>query len=255
MSLPNAARRAAFITPLLLALAWLVTLAALLPATSVAATLQGSGKSATESRSVGEFEAIAVSGSMDIVVRQGTQPALQVEADDNLLPLLETVVESGSKGATLHIRWKKGEYLHTRSKVKVAVVATKLSALSSAGAGDIRLEAFKTPALQVTLAGAGEARVQDLVTDELSVRISGSGDVSGSGSAGKLAVSIAGSGDVRLTDLRSDDVSISIAGSGDAAVNAQKTLNVRIAGSGDVSYVGDPAVKTSVAGSGSVKKK
>ena len=59
------------------------------------------------------------------------------------------------------------------------------------------------------------------------MRISGSGDVSGSGSAGKLAITIAGSGDVRLTELRADDVNISIAGSGDAAVNAQKTLSVR----------------------------
>jgi carbon monoxide dehydrogenase subunit G len=252
MSLPTVARRAAFITPLLFALA---SLPALLPATGHAASIQGSGKTATENRTVGDFEAIAASGSMEIVVRQGAQPALQVEADDNLLPLLETVVESGSKGATLHIRWKKGESMNTRSKVKVTVVASKLSALSNAGSGDIRLEAFKTPALQITLAGSGETRLKDLATDDLAVRISGSGDVSGSGSAGKLAITIAGSGDVRLTELRSDDVSISIAGSGDAAVNAQKTLNVRIAGSGDVTYVGDASVKSSVAGSGSVKKK
>ncbi len=252
MSLPIAARRAAFITPLLLALA---SLPALLPANSWAAGIQGSGKTATESRTVGDFEAIAASGSMEIVVRQGVQPTVQVEADDNLLPLLETVVESGSKGATLHIRWKKGEWLQTRSKVKVTVVATKLTSLANAGSSEIRLQAFKTPALQITIAGSGETRLQDLATEDLGVRISGSGDVSGTGSAGKLAISIAGSGDVRLTELRSDDVSISIAGSGDAAVNAQKTLNVRIAGSGDVTYVGDATVKSSVAGSGSVKKK
>jgi len=252
MSLPTAARRAAFITPLLLTLA---ALPALLPLPSLAAGVQGSGKTATENRSIGEFEAIAASGSMDIVVRQGTQPALQVEADDNLLPLLETVVDSGSKGATLHIRWKKGEWLQARSKVKVTVTATRLTALSTAGSGAIRVEGFKTPALQVSLAGSGETHLNSLATEELGVRISGSGDVSGSGSAAKLAVNIAGSGDVRLSELRSDDVSISIAGSGDAAVNAQKTLNVRIAGSGDVNYVGDATVKSSVAGSGSVRKK
>ncbi len=246
------ARRAIFVTPLLLALA---ALPVLVPATSHAAGVQGSGKAATESRTVGEFDAIGASGSMDVLVRQGAQTAVQVEADDNLLPLLETVVENRSNGPALLIRWRKGESVQPRTNVKVTVTAPKLAAVSCAGSGTIRLEAFKTPALQVTLAGSGETQLNGLTTDDLSVRISGSGDVSGSGQAGKVAVSIAGSGDVRLAELRGDTVSVSIAGSGDAAVNAQKTLSVSIAGSGDVTYVGDATVKSSVAGSGSVRKK
>jgi Putative auto-transporter adhesin, head GIN domain len=222
-------------------------------AASLAAT-QGSGTSATENRSVAEFQAVALAGSMDLVVRQGAQ-AVQVQADDNLLPLLETVVEEGSNGATLHVRWKKGQSLHTRAKVLVTVTVPRLSALGVDGSGDIRLDTFTTPALKLSLSGSGDARLDGLTTDDLGIRISGSGDVSAKGTAARLSVSIAGSGDVRLTDLRSDDVSVKIAGSGDAAVNAQKTLSVSIAGSGDVTYTGNAAVKSSVAGSGSVTKR
>jgi Putative auto-transporter adhesin, head GIN domain len=237
---------------------------AMWPSTSHAATTQGSGTAATETRNVPEFQAVALSGGMNLVVRQGPVHSVQVQADDNLLPLLETVVESGSKGATLQVRWKReagGGWMggrnsvQPRTKVLVNVVTPKLTALSTAGAGDIRLETFSTPALQVSISGSGDTRLDGLSTDELGVRISGSGNLTGQGRAGKTSVSIAGSGDVKLTDLRSDDVTVSIAGSGDAAVNAQKTLSVSIAGSGDVVYVGDASVKTSVAGSGSVKKK
>ena len=227
----------------------------LVPLVAQAASLAGSGRLASESRSLAEFQALALNGSMDLVVRQGATQSVQVEADDNLLPLLETVVEPAGQGATLVVRWKKGQSLYTRSKVRVTVVMSKLSALAASGSGDIRVEAFSTPALKLSLSGSGDARLQDLSTGELGISISGSSDVAASGSATRLKVSIAGSGDVRLADLKSDDVSVSIAGSGDAAVNANKTLDVSIAGSGDVSYTGNAAVKSRVAGSGSVNKR
>lgn len=243
----NALRRTAlFVVPLLLSLA-------VLPVLSHAAT-SGSGRSATEARSVAAFQAISVAGSMDVVVRQGAQQ-LQVQADDNLLPLLETTVESTQHGLTLVVRWKKGESLYTRSKVLLTISVPKLSALVASGSGDFQLEAFTTPALLVSLSGSGDAKLGGLSTEDLSIRIAGSGDVSGQGSATKLSVNIAGSGDVRLTDLRADDVGVQIAGSGDAQVNAQKTLNVRIAGSGDVTYVGNASMKSKVAGSGSVSRR
>jgi hypothetical protein len=241
-----AAAFALFAIPLLCSLV-------LAPVAALAATT-GSGRSASETRALGEFQAVSLNGSIDIVVRQGAQQ-VTVQADDNLLPLLETSVESGKNGQTLQVRWKKGESVHYRGKVLVTVVVPKISSLASAGASDMRVEAFTTPALQVSLSGSGDAKLDGLNTEDLAIRISGSGDVSGKGSATKLNVSIAGSGNVKLDAMRADDVQVSIAGSGDALVNAQKTLNVRIAGSGDVSYVGNAALKSSVAGSGSVSRK
>ena len=248
-----ATRRTAF--GLLLALPLLCSLTlAVLPSPVHAAT-SGSGRSASETRNVAEFQAITLSGAMDLVVRQGAQQQVQVQADDNLLPLLETLVETTKQGSTLVVRWKRGEGLRYRSKVLVTVVVPKLTAVGSSGSGDIRVETFNTPALQVSLSGAGDAKLDGLTTDDLAVRISGSGNVVGKGAATRLAVSISGSGDVALADMRSDDVAIRIAGSGNVAVNAQKTLSVNIAGSGDVSYMGNAALTSKIAGSGSVKKK
>lgn len=245
-------RRAVFITPLVLALA---SLPAFVPASAFARTV-GSGKAATETRNPGEFQSISSSGSFDIVVRQGAASSVQVSADDNLLPLLETSVESGgSEGPSLRIRWRKGENISHRSHVTVTVVTPKLTALTSNGSGDIRVEPFQTPALQLRMSGSGDAKLDGLKTDELGVRISGSGSVGGKGSAQRLKVAIAGSGDVKLMDLQADEVAVNIAGSGDAAVHAARTLAVSIAGSGDVVYSGEAKVSSSIAGSGSVHRK
>ncbi len=228
---------------------------ALLPATGQAASVTGSGKLATETRTVPEFQAIGLSGSMDLVVRQGEVQSVQVQADDNLLPLLETVVESGQGGPALKVRWKKGQSLYTRSKILVTVVVPKLTALSAAGSGDMLVEAFNTPVFKLAISGSGDVKLVGMNTADLGIQISGSGDVAGSGSAAKLKINIAGSGDVRMAEMKSDDVSVAIAGSGDAVVQAQKSLQVSIAGSGDVTYTGNPTVKSSVAGSGSVSKR
>ncbi len=218
-------------------------------------SVRGSGKAATDIRNVAEFQAIGLNGSIDLTVRQGATQSVQVEADDNLLPLLETVVESGSSGATLQVRWAKGKSLYTRSKVHVTVVVPKLTALAAAGSGDMKVESFNTPTLKLVIAGSSDARMNNLMAGELVVSISGSSDVAANGTAGKVVVSIAGSGDVHLGELKADDVSVTIAGSGDATVNAGKTLDVRIAGSGDVTYTGNATVKSRVAGSGSVTKR
>jgi hypothetical protein len=227
---------------------------ALLAMPAQAATT-GSGRTATEMRSLPAFEAIAVAGSIDLRVRQGTTQTVEVSADDNLLPLLETVVEPTTRGATLRVRWKGSESITTRSRAAVDVVVPQLRSLAGAGAGDIRVDGFDTPALQISLAGSGDVKLVRLSTGELAIDISGSGSVEGSGQATRLKIGIAGSGDVELADLRADEVSIRSAGSGDAEVQAQKTLDVSIAGSGDVSYRGDAVVRQSVMGSGSVTKK
>ncbi|MES2957951.1 MAG: head GIN domain-containing protein [Pseudomonadota bacterium] len=221
-----------------------------------AATLEGSGKSATETRALGTFQSISVRDGIDIVVRQGSSEGVQVRADDNLLPMVQTVVEGSGEARSLRIRFKPGESLRTRSPVVVTVDVIKLTALASSGSGNISVEALKTPALALSISGSSDAKLHQLDTDQFNISIAGSGDVHASGRATRLEVSIAGSGEVRTRELASSDVSVSIAGSGDASVAAQKSISVSIAGSGDVEYVGAATLaKSRIAGSGTVRQR
>jgi Putative auto-transporter adhesin, head GIN domain len=53
----------------------------------------------------GGFAAITLRGGIDLVVRQGARAAVQVSADDNLLPLLQTTVEGSGESCALVIQW------------------------------------------------------------------------------------------------------------------------------------------------------
>ncbi|MEK8053502.1 head GIN domain-containing protein [Ideonella sp. DXS22W] len=220
------------------------------PGSARAERVEGNGEAATEQRSPGAFDTIQTQG-FNVTVRQGATPSVSVQADRNLLPLLETVVDSGG---TLQLRWKRGTSLKTVVRPLVQVTVTELRGLQVQGSGDVLAEGLKQPRLRTQISGSGKVQLNDAAIDELALEVSGSGDVIASGQATQLTVKIAGSGDVKAPQLRADDVRVSIAGSGSADVQAQRKLDIAIAGSGDVRHTGSATVQTKVAGSGSVKR-
>lgn len=216
--------------------------------------VKGSGELVSETRDLGAFDGISLSGSFKVLVRQGGATQLEIKADKNILPLIETRVVESSKGRTLEIGHKKGVSISTRTDPQVTVVLPQLRMIAIAGSGDVRVEAMKTPAVNVSVSGSGDVEFVDLSSDSLSVQVSGSGDIRANGRASKFSLSVAGSGDVHARGLQADEVKASIAGSGSATVHAVKTLKVSIAGSGDIGYLGSPELSTSVAGHGSITK-
>ena len=216
--------------------------------------VNGSGEIASETRDVGSFDAVALSGGFKVIVRQNSKTSLELKADKNLLALIETKVVEGSKGRTLEISPKRGVNLAATVTPVITLDMAQLRALSIAGSGDVRVEAMKTASVDASIAGSGGIHFTDLDSDRLGVKVVGSGDITATGRVDKLDVSVAGSGDVKLRGLAAQDVKVSITGSGDAQVQALKTLKVSVSGSGDVGYVGSPEISMSVAGSGKVRK-
>lgn len=235
---------------------WLIAAGAVTLLAGAGCAVAAGGPVRTETRPVGAFEAIEVLSPIDLVVRQAGQPALELSADEDVLPLIETRVEDRRHGRTLSIRLRSGHAVNLRAPIRATVDVVTLRALSAKGSGSVEVGALQTPALRLSLAGSGSVRFDDLSADELEISVAGSGDVVARGKVAKAKVSIAGSGDVDMTNLAADAATVSIAGSGDAKVTANESLRVSIAGSGDVEYGGNAtAVRTSVVGSGQVTKR
>ena len=192
----------------------------------------GSGKSVTEKRAVSGFRAVAISvpGSVELV--QGGAETLTLTADDNVAPLIESVVEDGK----LRIRFRERGHLNVRPRAPIRIAITARVVDS------------------ITVAGSADVRASKLATASLHVSIAGSGDVHLAGKAEQLDVNVAGSGNVKANALDTQRTKITIAGSGDAEVWARSELRASIAGSGDVRYYGDPQIHRSVVGSGSVRR-
>jgi len=209
----------------------------------------GSGNITTTSRAVTGFTGIELSIPADVKLVQGSAEGLTLETDDNIAPLVETVVENGR----LVIRLQKKTGAINTKVLRMTVNARTIEHLEVSGSGNIIADKLQAQQLKCNIAGSGDMRIGNLDASTLRVSISGSGDFLASGKTDAMEGSIAGSGDIRTQGLAANSVKISIAGSGGAAVWAKKQLKIGIAGSGDVSYFGDAEVSKSIAGSGSIR--
>ena len=129
--------------------ALLITAALSVISCAHAETVTGSGRIVTETRSVSGFEAVQLEASMKLVLRQGTQEAVQVQADDNLVPLIETLVETRGSLPTLVVRWKRNTSIRSHQAIVVTVDAVRVRALSASGSGSIEAATLKTDRLRI----------------------------------------------------------------------------------------------------------
>lgn len=212
--------------------------------------VQGSGKIVKQSREVGHFRALSVGISGDVEIRAGNTEGVIVETDDNVLPLIETVVEGG----VLRIRPARNNLRLDTRHMKVIVQARTLDKLSVGGSGNVSADKLSAENLTIDIGGSGSFNVDRLDSESVAIALGGSGNFKAAGNTERLQVSIGGSGRVQAGQLQSRDAVVSIGGSGQATVWAKKTLNVSVAGSGDINYYGDPKLSTSVMGSGSIKR-
>ena len=61
-------------------------------------TIKGNGNLKKETRTVADFTSLSSHGPMDVKIVYGNSNSIQVEADENLLPYIETNVENGKAG-------------------------------------------------------------------------------------------------------------------------------------------------------------
>lgn len=193
--------------------------------------VDGSGVSKKEIRNVATFDSIEIRGSMELTnveVNSQKPQKLELEADNNLLPLIETTVKDG----TLSISHKK--QIRQKTKIKAYINVQNLKELKTSG--------------------SSFANIKNINNKEFELDISGSSKIIASGLTDKFEVDISGSGNIDAKNLKANKAEIDISGSGKAFVSAKDFLNVKIKGSGDVTYFGNPQIEQKIAGSGSINK-
>lgn len=209
--------------------------------------VRGSGRRISQTRPVGDFDRVAVSGGFDVGITAGTAPSLRLEGDDDLLALVETRVVNG----TLRIRPERR--LRPSRRIILEIGTPSLAALESSGSPDVRVTGVQADAFDTDLSGSGSVRAEGSFGD-FEVSVSGSGRVIGVGAAERVVVDVSGSGRVDLLEVRARSARVSTSGSGDVSLTVRESLDASTSGSGSVRYSGRPSVTASVSGSGAVER-
>jgi len=217
-------------------------------------TIKGNGQMKKETREVSDFTSLSSKGSMNVQISYGNSNSVQIEADENLLPYIETTVENGR----LIIQSKKKVNLKSKSKMTVYVSMTKINSLQLSGSGNIDGEGAFTNSgkTDIGISGSGNIKLKFGSFGNLDLALSGSGNMDLKGDAtNNITAAVSGSGNIECSDISSNDVDAKISGSGNIKVYANKSIDAKISGSGNVFYRGSASnISSKVAGSGKVIK-
>jgi len=210
--------------------------------------LDGNGRSSSVRRVVGDFSSVTSYGNFVVNVSKGDTKSVSVEADENLLPYIETNI----RGNTLILETTDNRCIKSSNQIFIDIVTPEIYELKMAGSGVIYCDDVITDDLKYVLEGSGEIKSSGIIVDNIQAILSGSGEISIEGTALQTDFMISGSGNIRTLNLETDNCIATITGSGNIYTYVNDLLNVLISGSGNVVYKGDPEKTVTITGSGRV---
>jgi predicted small secreted protein len=211
---------------------------------------RGTGKVITEERTVSGFDKVNLTGNGEATIIQGDSESLVIEAEENILPLLESKVVDGA----LNLGPKDNSVVNPTRPIKYTITMKEINEIRTSGSGKINAAEIATSVLGIDLSGSGEVNVPSLIADTISLNQIGSGGVSIGGQVTDQIIIMSGSGDYDAAELDSRIADVRVSGSGKTILRVEDVLDVEISGSGRVSYYGDPFVTSDISGSGKLEQ-
>jgi hypothetical protein len=191
--------------------------------------IKGDGVIKTEDRLISDFTKVVIVGGYKVKWSSG-KPALNISADQNLLPLIKTAVS----GHTLRIDSQE----NLRPSKGITII------LSSPSLADVRLN------------GGNSFQAEKISGYDLNIESTGASDITIDGSVTKLEANLIGASKLDAKSLQTKTATLSLVGASDANVTVSDTLSVSATGASAVTYSGNPkTVEKNITGAGSIRQR
>ncbi len=212
----------------------------------------------SEKRLISSFTGLKLSDYGQVVISQGPEVSLKIEAEPELLPKIRSEVRNDTLHLKLDQDWidrlVSGLRSLIGSPIKYTLTVKQLNRLYIGGKFEVTIHDLDTTKLSIQSSGLGKVELVSLQAERLDVNLSGRAEFVVAGEVAKQTVQISGSGDYLASQLESQQASVHITGHGSAQIWANNTLKVDITGLGQVQYTGDASVSPSITGLGSITR-
>jgi hypothetical protein len=199
--------------------------------------ISGNGNVVKETRDVTGFTGVHVSSGIDVYLSEGDQYEVVVEADENLIEVIETDL----KGDMLVVGTDQVNIRRAEAK-RVHVTLPHLKELKISSAGDCKGQTpFHCGDLRLSISSAGDMSLE-VEADRIVLDISSSVDAKITGKANLLDASLSSAGDLDAYDLEARSVEVNVSSAGDARVFATEEISMSASSAGNIYYRGDPKV-------------
>jgi hypothetical protein len=232
------------------------------------APLRGSGRVVSESRTVSEFEQVEVCCGMQLVLTQGDAVQLTLEADDNILPEIETLVRGGTltvrfrtNPGWLNLRLSRPIMVHLQmptihgvtisggSGLETERLETDRLALEFSGGSQGRIGALQAANVDLLTSGGGQTTIDTVEVDTLNLEVSGGGRVAiDGGTVTNQRVALSGGSHYDGAAVEGESATLDVSGGSEAKVWVTETLAVQASGGSHVDYTGNPTIDQELSG-------
>lgn len=180
--------------------------------------LQGNGKLTKKRLVVEQFKDVVVDGIFNVNVMCGKIPEISITADENLHPLISTIVKNGK----LHLS-TSGSYCTTNSFV-ADISLHELASISADGSSELVVNC------------------DSAVNGELAIDLSGTNSMTFSGRAKNVRMSLKDSTEIDALQLKAETVNIKASDASTARVNVSRKLICEGSDASTIKYRGKPQI-------------
>ena len=192
--------------------------------------VRGSGRAASESRDVTGFSGVDVGGVFQVEIVAGKEFSVQVEGDDNLVPLVKTEVRGGV------LRIGTAQRVSPVNPLRVRISAPDIDTVDASGVAKVDLSGVKNNSFHIDTSGASK--------------------ISLNGETTNLKAEVSGASFVNAEGLNAENATVGASGASHINVFAINRLEGDASGASRIVYSGNPkSVDKRSSGAGSVREK
>jgi hypothetical protein len=198
----------------------------------------------TEERAVPQFDALEVASGIRVTAEIGQLRPVRIEADDDVLPLLDIRVVDGA----LRIGFKPDTRFHGDRRVSVAVQTPELRSVAASGGSMVRATFTRGRDHAIQASGGSELHIRGVDASRLSIQGSGGSILEIEGSADSLDLQMSGGTRLHGRNLALKDILVQASRGSQADLRAEGRIRGSLSGGSGLHVRG--GAKSQVAASG-----
>ncbi len=210
----------------------------------------GNGKVVTEEREgLREFDRVKGSEGLEVILKEGTEQKVVVEADENLQYIIETYVENGMLKIGVD-----GNIGSATSKTVYVTYTTLSEVRASSGANVIVKDELKNEDLTLD-ASSGANLEASIFSKKLYLEASSGANIDVNGKTKELRTKASSGAYINAENVLSATCNARASSGGHIKVHVKDNLEAKASSSGQIDYYGDPSIKSNIkSSSGDIRK-
>jgi hypothetical protein len=210
---------------------------------------RSTGNFVKEERTVSDFTKLEIGGAFKVMLSQGDQEKLVIDADaEEMKDIVTEVVGSKLK---IYTKADWGMRLH---EMTIYLTFKDLEYIDFSGAVEVTGETPLTFSdLEMNVSGAAEIDLE-MKAEKYEAEFSGASEIDFRGSCITGYIEISGASEFDAEGLEFQDLNIELSGASDAKIFATKKLNIGASGASSIRYKGNPPdISIDESGASSIK--